>query len=247
MARRPLVISHRTQAGTMPENTLAGIDAALAAGVDGIELDVRATLDGTVVLLHDETLERVAGDQRAIADLTHAELRDVELTVAHGVAGQHVPTLVEVFERIAGRAIVIVEVKQPGIHELVAAEVRRFDAAPWTWIWTFNPGVGEDCRRVLPEVPVSLNNAPGVLDRLGYPETPLEIAVELGFAAVSWSHRAVDAERVHAARRRGLSVYCWTPNTVEEIRGVLEADADGVCSDFPDRVQSALAGSTTGT
>ena len=53
MARRPLVVSHRTQAGTMPENTLAGIDAALAIGVDGIELDVRATSDGVVVLSHD--------------------------------------------------------------------------------------------------------------------------------------------------------------------------------------------------
>ncbi len=39
----PLVISHRTNMGTMPENTLAGIDAAIADGVDGVEIDVRAT------------------------------------------------------------------------------------------------------------------------------------------------------------------------------------------------------------
>lgn len=242
MARRPLVVSHRTQAGTMPENTLAGIDAALAMGVDGIELDVRATSDGVVVLSHDETLQRVAGDPRAISDLAFDELRRVELNAAHGVRGQHVPTLVEVYERVAGRAIVIVEIKQPEIHELVAAEVRRFEAAPWTWIWTFHPGVGEECRRVLPEVPVALNNAPGVLERLGYPETPVEIAVESGFAAVSWNHLAATPERVRGARRRGLSVYCWTPNTPDEIGHVIEADVDAVCSDFPDRVQAVIAG-----
>lgn len=242
MARRPLVISHRTQAGTMPENTLAGIDAALAMGVDGIELDVRATSDGVVVLSHDETLQRVADDARAVTDLTSEDLRRVELNAAHGVGGQHVPTLIEVFERVAGRAILVIEIKQPEIHELVAAEVRRFEAAPWTWIWTFHPGVGEECHRVLPEVPVALNNAPGVLERLGYPETPIEIAVESGFAAVSWNHLAATAERVDAARRRGLSVYCWTPDTPEEIRRVIAADVDAVCSDFPDRVQAAIAG-----
>ncbi len=240
MARRPLVISHRTQAGTMPENTLAGIDAALDTGVDGIELDVRATADGVVVLLHDEKLERVAGDPRAVTDLGFDELRKVELHASHGVGGQHVPALAEVFERVAGRAIVIVEVKQPEIHELVAAEVRRFEAAPWTWIWTFDPGVGEACRRVLPEVPVALNNTSGALERLGYPETPIEIAVDAGFAAVSWNHRGLDARRVDQARRRGLSVYCWTPDSPEDIERVIEADVDAVCSDFPDRVRAAL-------
>ena len=246
MPRPPLVISHRTQAGTMPENTLAGIDAALEAGVDAIELDVRATADGVVVLLHDETLERVAGDARALTDLTYEELRGVTLLPTHGVTEpQRVPRLAEVFERVAGRAIVIVEVKQTDIHELVAAEVRRAESAPWTWIWAFDPSVGRACRRVLPEVPVSLNTSPGRLERLGYTSTPVEIAVEEGFAAVSWDHEALDASIVDAARRRGLATYCWTPNTTEAIARMVEAGVDGICSDYPDRVQATLAGLTT--
>ncbi|MCK9496591.1 MAG: hypothetical protein M0R75_13995 [Dehalococcoidia bacterium] len=226
----------------MPENTLAGVDAAIEAGADGIELDVRATSDGAVVLLHDETLERTAGDPRPISSLTLAELREVRLRPAHGVPEQPVPTLAEVFARVAGRAIVVVEVKQPGIHDLVATEVRQAEAAAWTWIWAFDPGVGRACRGALPEVPVSLNTAPGVLARSGYPDTPIEIAVQEGFAAVSWDHRAVDASTVDAVRRRGLATYCWTPDTPEDIARVIEAGVDGVCSNFPDRVQATLAG-----
>lgn len=244
MPRSPLVISHRTQAGTMPENTLAGVDAALEAGVDGIEIDVRATSDGVVVLTHDETLERVAGDARAVADLTYEELREVSLLPAHGISGQHVPTLAEVFERVAGRAIVIVEVKQSGIHELVATEVRRAEAAGCTWIWAFDPAVGRECRRVLPEVPASLLVGPGSLERFGFPDTPIEIAVREGFAAVSWHHGLADASSVDAARHRGLASYCWTPDEPEDIARVIEAGVDGVCSNFPDRVQSTLTGLT---
>lgn len=241
MARLPLVISHRTQAGTMPENTLAGVDAALAAGVDGIELDVRATADGVVVLAHAETLERVAGLPARVSDLTLGELREVVLRPAHGVAGQHVPRLAEVFERVAGSAIVIVEVKQAGIHDLVAEDVRRAGSSGWTWIWAFDPAVGRACRKALPEVPVSLNVSPGSLERLGYAHRPIELAVTEGFAAVSWNHAALDASLVETARRRGLGTYCWTPNTPEEIRRVVEAGVDGVCSDFPDRVRDVCA------
>lgn len=240
MPYRPLVISHRTQAGTMPENTLAGIDAALAMGVDGIEIDVRATSDGVVLLSHDATLERVAGDPRAVSDLTHAELREVTVLPAHGVEGERVPTLAEAYERIAGRAILVVEVKQEGIHELVAAEVRRAQAEASTWIWAFDPGVANACRRVIPQVPTSLLHAPGTLERFGHPETPIEIAVEAGFAAISWAHASLDAARVAEAKRRGLAVYSWTVNGVADIARIVDAGADGICSDFPDRVQAAL-------
>ena len=241
----PLVISHRTQAGTMPENTLAGIDAALEAGVDAIEIDVRATSDGAVVLLHDETLERVTGDTRAVSTLTLAELREARLLPFGDSAPQPIPSLAEVFERVAGRAIVVVEVKQAGIHDLVATEVRRAAAADWTWIWAFDPEVGRACRRALPEVPTSLLVAAGTLQRFGHADTPIELAVEAGFAGVSWHHTLVEPSTVARARRRGLATYCWTPNTPEEIGRVIEAGVDGVCSNFPDRVQAALAGLTT--
>ncbi len=229
----------------MPENTLAGIDAAIEAGVDAIEIDVRATSDGAVVLLHDETLARVAGDPRPISAVTLAELREVRLAPFGETPPQPIPTLAEVFERIAGRAIVVVEVKQAGIHDLVAADVRSAGCAEWTWIWAFDPAVGTACRQSLPEVPVSLLTAAGTLERFGHADTPIELAVEAGFAGVSWHHTLVEPSTVQHARRRGLATYCWTPNTPEEIGRVVEAGVDGVCSNFPDRVQAALGGLTT--
>jgi glycerophosphoryl diester phosphodiesterase len=73
------VIAHRGACLVAVENTLDAFERAFAQGADGIETDVRLTRDGTLVLFHDATVERLAGRPDAIADLTWPELRDLPL------------------------------------------------------------------------------------------------------------------------------------------------------------------------
>lgn len=237
---QPLVISHRTNMGTMPENTLAGIDAALADGVDGVEIDVRATRDGRVVLLHDATLDRTAGDPRVLVDVTAEELAAVRTRPVLGVAPQPVPSLAEALDCVAGRAILVIEVKQRGIHEAVAAEVRATAAAGWCWVWAFDPEVGIACRAALPEVPVGLNLSRGSLERYGYAGDPVALAVRQGFAALSMSHDMVDEASVRAIHRRGLAAYTWTVDEPSDIMRVRAAGVDAICTNFPPRVSAAI-------
>ena len=82
---RPLVISHAGCAGKAPENTLAGIRAALELQVDAIEVDVRASADGIPVLLHDATLERTTNGRGLVADATLAELTALDAGGARAV------------------------------------------------------------------------------------------------------------------------------------------------------------------
>ena len=90
-----LSISHAACKGHAPENTLAGIRAALALGVDGIEIDVHASLDGVPVLMHDETVDRTTNGAGRVPDLPLAALR--ELDAGSGIfenrfAGEPIPT-----------------------------------------------------------------------------------------------------------------------------------------------------------
>ena len=236
----PLVISHRTNMGTMPENTLAGIDAAIAEGVDGVEIDVRATRDGRVVLLHDATLKRTTGDPRVLVDVSADELAAVRTRPIHGVAAQPVPSLAETLDRVAGRVILVIEVKQRGIQEAVAAEVRAAAAAEWCWIWAFDPEVAIACRAALPEVPVGLNLSRGSLERYGYTGDAVPLAVRQGFAALSLSHDLVDEGRVRAIHRRGLAAYTWTVDEASDLARVRDAGVDAICSNFPPRVDVAI-------
>lgn len=237
----PFVVSHRTQMGTCPENTLAGIDAALADGVDAIECDVRATADGVVVLLHDETLGHTTGDPRPLADVVAADLEaSVRVRDPFGrLEPQPVPTLAEALARIDGRAILAIEIKEAGIEERVADIVRAANAVEWCWVWAFDPRVAQASRLALPEVPVALNVSAASFERL--PEPYVDITVRLGLAAVSLEHRLVDAGSVETARRRGLAVYTWTVDEYTDIERVRSAGVDAICGNFPDRTRAALA------
>lgn len=239
---RPLVISHRTQMGTMPENTLAGIEAAIEGGADGVEIDVRATADGELVLLHDASLARTTdGGDRALSEVTLEELRGVHVLDQHGSVGeQPVPTFDEALELIDGRALFVIELKETGLEERVAAAVRARQAADWCWIWAFDPSVVAASRVAMPEVPAWQTFSEGSLGRFDLGD-PLASAPRAGAAGVSVQHELVTPELVERARRRGLLVATWTVNEPADLARVRDAGVDAICGDFPDRTLAALS------
>lgn len=239
--RDPLVISHRTQMGTLPENTLAGIEAAIEGGADGIEIDVRATADGQLVLMHDATLERTVGDPRPLAEVALEELRTLQVLDPFDDAGpQPIPTFDETLACVAGRGLLVIELKDAAIEERVAAAVRAHSAADWSWIWSFQPAVVEASRAALPEVPAWLTTSSRAAAYLGDVD-PFEFAPRIGAAGLSVSHRDITPELVDRARRRGLLVATWTVNEPPDLTRVRDAGVDAICGDFPDRTRASLA------
>ena len=238
---RPFVISHRTQMGTMPENTLVGIDAAIEGGADGVEVDVRATSNGELVLLHDASLSRTTNDKRELSEVSLAELREVRVLDTHEAVGeQPVPTLAETLDRIDGRALFVIELKEAGLEERVASLVRSRDAAEWCWIWSFDPKVVAAARVALPEVPAWLTFSEESIERFEVGD-PFDTAPRLGAAGVSVRQTAVTAELVERARRRGLLTATWTVNEPESLVRVRDAGVDAICGDFPDRTLAVLS------
>lgn len=103
------LVAHRglhDNGGPAPENSMAAFRAAVERGY-GIELDVRLTADGQLVVFHDETLERAAGIPRRVADTEWSELRDVKLFGSE----ETIPRLFDVLAMVAGRVPLIVEIK----------------------------------------------------------------------------------------------------------------------------------------
>ncbi len=226
--------------GATPENTLAGIDAALGDGVDGIEVDARATRDGTVVLMHDASLERAVGDPRELSQLSIEELAALRVLDPHRTAGpQPVPTLADALACVDGSCMLVIEVKERGIEEAIAKTLRAANAAGWCWIWAFDPSVGLAFRAALPEVPVALNVGPRSAERFGF-GSHVDVATRAGFAAVSLAHAMVNEQATAEARRRGLAVYTWTVDERADIERVLNAGVDAVCTNFPRRVGTVL-------
>lgn len=79
----PLVIAHRGASSVAPENTLPAFELALEAGADGIELDLKLTLDGIVVVHHDQTLDRTTDGTGLVSDHTWAQLQALDAGSKH--------------------------------------------------------------------------------------------------------------------------------------------------------------------
>ncbi|WP_301108282.1 glycerophosphodiester phosphodiesterase family protein [Sporosarcina sp.] len=92
------VFAHRGASGSHFENTMSAFLAAVKQGADGIELDVQQTIDGTLVVIHDDQLSRVAGVDRQINEITSAELRHIKVgkTGSRKFFGQPVPNLFDI-------------------------------------------------------------------------------------------------------------------------------------------------------
>ena len=126
MPRWPEIIAHRGTPREHPENSLPGFERAVALGAEGIELDVQLTADGVPVVHHDAELHGGPLDGRAIAALTHAEVRGHELAPGVGV-----PSLAESLERLAGRVTLYVEVKASAAAAAVADLLDPVDLRAW--------------------------------------------------------------------------------------------------------------------
>jgi glycerophosphoryl diester phosphodiesterase len=244
---RPLVISHRTHMGSMPENTLAGIEAALASGADGVEVDVRGTAEGALVLVHDATLERTAGLPHAVASLTLEQMRGVRVTDPFGGLGpQPVPTLEEALALVAGRAIVVIDVCASGLVEAITQAVRAADAESWCRVTT--PAAEEagayalalPGAKTLLTVPYQRATPEGLAEAI-------DTANLLGLAGVNPNYRSMGPLLLLEASLVGVEVATWTVNEPPDIARICTAGVSSITSDYPERVLARLGPAAAGS
>ncbi|AKG37977.1 hypothetical protein VK70_24950 [Paenibacillus durus ATCC 35681] len=108
---RVMVIAHRGDWLNAPENTVPAIINAIDLGVDMIEIDVRRTRDGKLILMHDETVDRMTSGSGAVAELSYDELLSLQVKQSEGgesaeLTGVHIPTLEEVMKLVKGKALI---------------------------------------------------------------------------------------------------------------------------------------------
>ncbi len=223
------VLAHRG-AGPGRENTLESFAAALGAGADGVELDVRCSASGTAVVLHDAEVPGMGP--------LHL-LEDAELPV-------WLPTLEEALATCAG-AVVDVEVKgspadgvgvPPAEHVAavvagVVGEALAGPAAPSrVFVSSFWPPALEAVRTARPELRTGLLVHPA-LDAAD----ALAMAADLGASVLLPFRAQVDGALVRSAHDRGIAVWAWTVNERADLDAVGGAGVDGVITD---RVDLAL-------
>lgn len=223
-----IVLAHRGMSTTHRENTLDAFAAARAVGADGVELDVRCSADGVLVVHHDAVL----ADGRVVAGVRAAELPG------------WVPTLEAALETCRGM-VVDAEVKnlvtEPGfdpeesVARGTAALLVRMGMTGSAFVSGFSIASVDAAREAEPSVRT------GWLTLATYDQADaLALAAARGHAALQPRHEAVTADLAAAVHGRGLQVHAWTVNDPDRVRLLAGWGVDVVITDVPDRALAAL-------
>lgn len=221
------ITGHRGAPAYAPENTLKSFQKAFECGATAIEFDVRVTADGVPVILHDESLERIAGIEKFVAEISFEELRKVK------VGGEKIPTLEEVLAFAKSKLAVDIEVKVPGVEEKVVDLVKKYDLIEKTLITSFIPGVLSRIKEIGPELRVGILSSE-------WDDEYLDIASNLNAYALLPNYNFVDEKVVRKIKEKGYRLIVWTVNSVEDIRKMLSLGVDGIITDDPCRARKVI-------
>lgn len=120
-AYRPIIVGHRGTLKHAPENTLAAFDTAIKMGADMLEIDVRETKDGELVVIHDGSVDRTTNGSGKVSEMTLSEIRKLDAGVHFGrkFKGEQVPTLRETLKFIRNRALPDIDFKEGSVLTLI--------------------------------------------------------------------------------------------------------------------------------
>jgi glycerophosphoryl diester phosphodiesterase len=237
-----LRIGHRGAAAECPENTLASFARAVELGVDMIECDLQLTGDGHVVIFHDWTLERTTNGSGVVRELSLDAIRRLDAGSWRNARfdGERVPTLDETLDQVLPSAQLNLELKCHGprsdaraLAEAAVAAVARRGAFDRIVFSSFDGACLEELRAVSPEARIGvLWNDAKLLPAFARADRVSAMALHPRAGTVT---PAVIAE----AHDRGLRVYVWTVNPLDEILRLVRDGVDGVISDHPERLVEA--------
>lgn len=217
----------------MPENTLAAFQRAIRLGCDYVEIDVRTTRDGKLVIMHDRTVDRTTNGSGAVNELTLAAIRKLDAGAKFSplYRGEKVPTLDEVFELCRRQINVYIDHKEAPI-EAILRTIRRHRMEKQVVIYGGLDRL-KQWKQAAPHLPV-MPSLPGEHRKPGgIAELKRILPLEaLDGDMVSWT-----PELVQEAHREGVMVYVDNlgfTDTPEGYRQSIEMGVDGIQTDYPD-------------
>ena len=237
------VVAHRGSSSVAPQNTLAAFEAAARAGADAIELDVRLTADGHVVVIHDDTLDATTSGSGRLEGTTLAQVRELDAGswFAPAYAGQRVPVLGEVVDLLLRHPSVglLCELKGEWTEAeaaLVTAPLREAGLAGRVVVQSFSRGTVAALRSADPGLRRGLlldEVTEDVLDACA----ALDVRMANPHGLLLRQHPDL-VDRLHAA---GLDVAVWTLDEPAHWAAAVEAGVDEIITNRPDRLAGWLA------
>lgn len=234
-----LKIGHRGVKGYEPENTLVSFQKALEMQVDGIELDVHLSADGELMVIHDETIDRTTNGKGFVNKLSLCELKTFRINEASNPRllsepAQQIPTLREVFDLVNQDCFINIELKSYETAEKVVSLIEKYVVKKnWKYdrflVSSFDWNAVQQVAFLNDKIPI------GVL-------TETDLGLALAFAkfiqakSIHPHFHLLTKENTVQMQQKGLQVFPWTINELEDIQKIKTFNVNGIITDFPNRI-----------
>lgn len=234
-----------------------------------IELDVRVSRDGQIVVMHDATVDRVTNGAGAVAGLTLAQLKALDAGhcatpgIGRGTArrdecrraagdaafphrgqGLTIPTLDEVLAALPRQAVLGIEVKGPGFEEKLAATLRAHGRPPALYVGSEHTDVARRLRHLLPEAahyhPRRAATCAALAGKLGVGAGTCDAYDVLAIPRTAYGLDFTTRRFIDRLRARNVPVVYFTVNDEAEMERLFRAGAAGVITDYPARARKVL-------
>ncbi|REF37046.1 glycerophosphodiester phosphodiesterase [Thermasporomyces composti] len=219
------LVGHRGAMGLEPENTLRSFRRAVEDGADAIELDLRLSADGHLVILHDGDVARTTNGRGEVARMTLAEIRELDAG-----DGEHVPTFHEVLDAVD--VPIQAEIKAPEALPVAVDVIRDRRLLDRVTVTSFSVEVIRQALTLLPGLRTGLISSKA-------PREYVDLARSMGVQVLCFGIGALDAEVVDLGHRSHLQIMGWPVNDTERLLHALRSGADGVTSDVPGLLRNA--------
>jgi glycerophosphoryl diester phosphodiesterase len=224
-----LKIGHRGAAGYEPENTLISFEKALDLNADEIELDVHLSLDGQLVVIHDETIDRTTNGKGFVNKLSLQELKSF-----NAGKNQEIPTLIEVLDLVNRSCFINIELKGIRTEKPVVDLITHYISEKnWNYndflVSSFDWNMLEEIRFLDPKIRIGILTEESIEEALAFAKKVKAFSIHPDYALLS-------KENVALMQKNGFEVYPWTVNSKEAIRKIKSFHVNGIISDFPDKL-----------
>lgn len=254
-SKPPLVVAHRGGADFAPEGTLEALRHADALGADVLEVDIRRSADGVLVIFHDRRVDRVTDGTGRVEEQTSRQLQALDAgykwspdgghTFPYRGRGLRIAAFTELLEAFPGRHLLVeLKTRDADAARQLCATLRADGRESRTVVASFAHETLRAFRKACPEVATSASGREVAIDyvlRTLRLDGLYEPAFDSYHLPLSYGPLdLVDGDLVEGARARGLAVEVWTINREAEMERLIELGVDGIMTDRPDRLIQLL-------
>jgi len=228
-----VVIAHRGDHTQVPENTIASYQHAIAVGADYVEVDLRTTSDGHLVVMHDETVDRMTNGSGKVKELSYKTIRSLKVADKSkpGSASFRVPSFEEVLNTCKGRINIYLDFKDADV-KTVYSLLKSKGMDKHVAVYINAESHYTDWKNIAPAVPL-ISSIPGFRKQVNQLISFLD---KFQVSAIDGSPGDYDEEMMSVIRKRNVQVWLDVQEKIETPEywnRILETKVDGMQSDHP--------------